>query len=232
MVRIRKADERGRTRIGWLNARHTFSFGDYFDPGQMGFRSLRVLNDDVVGPGAGFPSHPHRDMEILTWVLDGSLGHRDSLGSGAVVHPGEVQRMSAGTGIVHSEYNPSTTAPVHLLQIWIHPDRQGLPPEYEQKAIPIAAQPGRLLLVASPDGREGSVRIHQDTLVWAARLGPGDELGYTIGRGRGAWLQVARGEVSLNGLSLQEGDGAAIEDEGRLRIVAVSPSEILLFDLA
>lgn len=231
MVRIRKADERGRTRVGWLNARHTFSFGDYFDPGQMGFRSLRVLNDDVVGPGAGFPSHPHHDMEILTWVLEGSLGHRDSLGSGAVVHAGEVQRMSAGTGIVHSEYNPSSTEPVHLLQIWIHPDRQGLPPEYDQKPIPIVAQPGRLHVVASPDGREGSVRIHQDACVWAARLGPGDEVSHALRAGRGAWLQVARGEVSLNGLALAEGDGAAIEGETHLSIAGTSPSEVLLFDL-
>ncbi len=232
MVRLRKADERGSTRIGWLNARHTFSFGDYFDPGQMGFRSLRVLNDDIVGPGAGFPSHPHRDMEILTWVIEGSLGHRDSLGSGAVLRPGEVQRMSAGTGIVHSEYNPSSTEPVHLLQIWLHPDRQGLPPEYEQKAIPIGTQPGRFHLMASPEGSEGSALIHQDALVWAARLTPDDELTYSLRPGRGAWLQVARGEVTLNGLAMAQGDGAALEDEERLAIGGGSPSEVLLFDLA
>jgi redox-sensitive bicupin YhaK (pirin superfamily) len=232
MITIRPAKERGRTAIDWLDSWHSFSFGDYYDPDHMGFRSLRVINDDRVAPGSGFGMHPHRDMEIVTYVLDGSLQHRDSLGTGSVIRPGEVQRMSAGTGILHSEYNPSPTEAVRLLQIWLLPERRGLKPGYEQRDFPAAQRQGRLRLVASPDGRDESVTIHQDADIHAALLGPGDRVAHRLRPGRHAWLQVARGSVTLNGKPLREGDGAAVSDEPGVEIAAEGPGEVLLFDLA
>jgi redox-sensitive bicupin YhaK (pirin superfamily) len=232
VIQYRPAGERGRTRLGWLDSRHTFSFGDYWDRRHMGYRSLRVVNDDRVAPGAGFGTHPHRDMEIFTYVLDGELEHRDSLGTGSVIRPGEVQRMSAGTGILHSEYNPSRDRPVHFLQIWIEPSDRGLRPEYEQKAFPEAERRGRLRLVASPDGRDGSVTVHQDADVYAAVLGPGDRVGHPLRPGRGAWVHVARGAAVLNDRPLGTGDGAAVEGEAALELSgAEEGAEVLLFDL-
>jgi quercetin 2,3-dioxygenase len=231
MIRVRKADERGRAERGWLSSRHTFSFADYYDPSHMGFRQLRVINEDVVQPGQGFATHPHADMEIVTWVIEGALQHKDSLGTGSVITPGEVQRMTAGTGVTHSEFNPSRTEPVHFLQIWILPERKGLPPSYEQRAFSDAERQGRLRLVASHDGREGSVGIHQDIALLTALLEPGDEVAHALRPGRYAWVQVARGSVLLNGSPLAEGDGAAASEEDRLRLRAETPSELLVFDL-
>lgn len=230
MIQIRKAEERGHFDYGWLDTWHTFSFDRYYDPRYMGFRSLRVLNEDRVAPGAGFPLHPHRDMEILTYVLEGALEHRDSTGSGSVIRAGGVQRMSAGTGITHSESNPSRTEPVHLLQIWIRPEQKGLQPEYEQRSFPAAEKHGRFRLVASRDGREGSVRIHQDADVYAAILE--SEAEFRLRPGRYGWVQVARGALSLNGTELRQGDGAAIEEEPLLHFEPREASELLLFDLA
>src|SRR5581483_11801666 len=198
---------RGESRTGWLDSRHTFSFADYWDPAQMGFRALRVINEDRVIPGAGFPTHGHRDMEIVTYVLSGALAHKDSLGNGAVIRPGEVQRMSAGTGILHSEFNASKSEGVHFLQIWIVPDRAGLPPGYEQKTFPPAERHGRLRLVAAPDGAEGAVTLHQDARLYLAALGAGERVTHAIAKGRGLWLQVARGIVALDGTEMREGDG-------------------------
>jgi hypothetical protein len=231
MITLRRADERGRGDHGWLDTRHTFSFSDYHDPRFMGFSELRVINEDRVAPGAGFPTHGHRDMEILSYVLEGALEHRDSLGTGSVIRPGDVQRMSAGTGVRHSEYNASKTEPVHFLQIWIEPSAAGIAPGYEQKSVPDADKRGRLRLIASPDGREGSVTIHQDTLVYASVLEPGDKVSYAPVSGRRVWLQVARGAVTLNGQRLGQGDGAAITDERALTIAAGERAEIILFDL-
>jgi redox-sensitive bicupin YhaK (pirin superfamily) len=232
MIRFRDRMARGETRTGWLDSRHSFSFGGYYDPAAMGFRALRVINEDRVIPGAGFPSHGHRDMDILTYVLDGALEHKDSLGNGTVIRPGEVQRMSAGTGIVHSEFNPSTTEGVHFLQIWIIPDRVGLAPSYEQRAFPIEERRGRLRLVAAQGGRDGSVTLHQDARVFIGNLGSGERVGHELQPGRGAWLQVARGIAALNGTEMREGDGAAVEGEPRLDIDAETDAEILLFDLS
>jgi redox-sensitive bicupin YhaK (pirin superfamily) len=198
----------------------------------MGFRALRVINEDRVIPGAGFPPHGHRDMEILTYVLEGALEHKDSLGNGAVIRPGEVQRMSAGTGIVHSEFNPSTTEAVHFLQIWIIPVRAGVVPGYEQKAFPPTERRGRLRLVAAPDGAEGAVTLHQDARLYAADLRSGERVAHALGRGRGLWLQVARGIVALDGTEMREGDGAAVEDQDSVTVEAESDAEVLLFDLA
>ncbi|HEV8615586.1 MAG TPA: pirin family protein [Methylomirabilota bacterium] len=231
MITLRRADERGRGDHGWLDTRHTFSFADYHDPRFMGFSELRVINEDRVAPGAGFPTHGHRDMEILSYVLEGALEHRDSLGTGSVIRPGDVQRMSAGTGVRHSEYNASKTEPVHFLQIWIEPSAAGIAPGYEQKSVPDADKRGRLRLIASPDGREGSVTIHQNTLVYASVLEPFEKITYTPAPGRRVWLQVARGAVTLNGQRLGQGDGAAITDERALTIAAVERAEIILFDL-
>jgi len=231
MLTIRPAAERGRVRLDWLDSQHTFSFGDYYDPAHMGFRALRVINEDVVAPGGGFATHPHRDMEIVTWVLDGALEHRDSLGTGSVIRPGEVQRMSAGTGIRHSEQNASTSDPVHLLQIWLLPERAGLPPSYEQRPVPLDAVDG-LRLIASPDGRDGSVTLHQSVDLWAGRLAAGSTAARPLAAGRHAWLQVARGDVRVNGHRLDAGDGAAISDEPRVEIRAERAAEVLLFDLA
>jgi quercetin 2,3-dioxygenase len=231
MITFRDRMARGQTRTGWLDSRHSFSFADYYDPAQMGFRALRVINEDRVIPGAGFPSHSHRDMEIITYVLEGALEHRDSLGTGTVIRPGEVQRMSAGTGITHSEFNPSKAEPVHFLQIWIIPDRLGLPPSYEQKAFPIEERRERLRLVAAPDGRDGAVTVHQDVLLFAVNLGAGERIAHDIARARGVWLQVARGVAALNDTVMREGDGAAVEGDPIVAIEAETDTEILLFDL-
>ncbi|HEY6844080.1 MAG TPA: pirin family protein [Thermoanaerobaculia bacterium] len=227
MIRIRRAEDRGRFDHGWLDTSHTFSFADYYDPDFMGFRALRVINEDRVKPGRGFGTHSHRDMEIVTYVLEGELAHRDSMGTGSVIRPGEVQRMSAGSGVLHSELNPSPVAPVHFLQIWILPERRGIEPSYEQKAFSLDA--GRLLLVASNDGKDGSLTIHQDAEIFAARLN-GKPIAYDVPAGRFGWLQLARGAATLNGHELRAGDGAAIEDERKLTIDG--DGEFLLFDLS
>jgi len=227
MIQVRQAKDRGHANHGWLDSWHSFSFADYHDPRHMGFSALRVINEDRVIPGEGFPTHPHRDMEILTYVLEGALEHQDSLGTGSVIRPGEVQRMSAGQGIRHSEFNHSKNEPVHFLQIWILPNVQGVQPSYEQKRI---ALDGKLRLVASPDGRDGSVTIHQDARVYAARLN-GAEVSHALAPGRRAWLQVARGTARVNGTTLQAGDGAGIEGETALRLAADGSAEVLLFDL-
>ena len=231
MIRIRRNGERGRAEHGWLSSRHTFSFADYHDPEQMGFRDLRVINEDRVQPGKGFGTHAHRDMEILTWVLAGALEHRDSLGNGSTIRPGDAQRMSAGTGVTHSEYNPSPGEPVHFLQIWILPAQPGIPPSYEQKHFPEAERRNALRLLASPDARDGSVRIHQDAAVHAALLDPGNSVRHGLGPGRHAWVQVARGAVDVNGSALHAGDGAALGDETAVELTAREPSEVVLFDL-
>lgn len=232
MITVRPRDERGHFDHGWLDTRHTFSFAEYFDPDHMGFRSLRVINEDRVQPGQGFGTHPHRDMEIVTYVLDGALAHRDSMGNGSVIRPGDVQRMTAGTGITHSEFNHSNDAPVHFLQIWIVPDRRGLTPSYEQKTIPAEAIAGRLCAVASHDGGDGSVTINQDATLYTAVLAPGQAVTHAFAPGRHGWLQVARGQVALDGRSLAAGDGAAISGEKAVTVSGESAAEILLFDLA
>ena len=229
---IRKAEERGRADFGWLDSRHTFSFGHYHDPAHMGFGPLRVINDDRVVAGAGFPTHPHADMEIISYVLEGALAHEDSIGTGSVIRPGEVQRMSAGTGIRHSEFNASKSEPVHFLQIWIIPQTQGLAPSYEQKTFPDVEKRGKLRLVGSRDGREGSVTIHRDVDLYAALLEDGESVRHALAPGRIGWLQVARGTVTLDGEQLRPGDGAAI-DGGAVAIAGTSDdAEILLFDMA
>jgi redox-sensitive bicupin YhaK (pirin superfamily) len=232
MITIRKAADRGHFDHGWLDTWHTFSFADYFDPDWMEFRALRVINDDRVQPGQGFGMHPHRDMEILTVVLEGALEHKDSMGNTSQIRAGEVQRMTAGTGVLHSEYNPSKKDPVHLYQIWIQPEKRGLKPGYEQKLFPESERRGRLRLVASRDGRDGSLTIHQDTEVRVGLLANGDKVTHGIPTGRHAWVQIARGAVTLNGKKLSEGDGAAASGESMLEIVATEPAEIILFDLA
>jgi hypothetical protein len=232
MVTIRRSRDRGRSDHGWLQSAHTFSFADYQDPRHMGFRRLRVINEDRVAPGRGFATHGHRDMEILSYVLEGGLAHRDSLGNGSVIQPGDVQRMSAGTGVTHSEYNASTTDPVHFLQIWILPAVAGLSPSYEQRTYPDDEKRGRLRLIASPDGREGSVTVHQDVRAYAAVLAAGEPLHAPLARDRHAWVQVARGAVQLDGEALEQGDGAAVSDADGLALSARTPAEILVFDLA
>ena len=232
MIQIRKSDERGGGNYGWLNTKHTFSFSDYWDPKWMGFRSLRVINEDLVAPKGGFPTHPHRDMEIITYVLEGKLEHKDSLGTGSVILPGDGQRMTAGRGIRHSEFNPSPTDSVHLLQIWILPEKTGLEPSYEQRSFPESEKRGKLRLIAANNGADGSVRINQDAKLFATLLQNGEEVVYELPNGRHAWLQVARGSVELNGQKLDQGDGAAIGDEPNLKIKGTKDSEVLLFDLA
>jgi redox-sensitive bicupin YhaK (pirin superfamily) len=232
MIRIRKAADRGHANHGWLDTYHTFSFADYYDAAQMGFRALRVINEDRVQAGKGFGMHGHRDMEIVTYVLEGALEHKDSLGNGSVLRPGEFQRMSAGTGVRHSEFNPSASEPVHLYQIWLLPARQGIQPSYEQKLFPEEEKQGALRLVASPDGAAGSLTIHQDAKVYLATLPAGQSVAHSIDPGRHAWLQVLRGRVTLNGQSLSASDGAAISDEPRITVEGGEPSEIMLFDLA
>ncbi len=232
MITRRAANERGHTVWDWLDSYHTFSFGDYDDPEHMGFRALRVINEDRVKPGAGFGTHAHRDMEIITYVLEGALEHEDSLGNGSVIHPGDGQRMSAGTGIRHSEFNHSQTEPVHFLQIWILPEWEGLPPSYEQRAFPAVEKRGRLRLIAAPGGREGAVTVHQDVRLYVATIEPGAAVTHRLEPGRHAWLQVARGAVALNDVALGQGDGAAVGYEESLQIQATEPAEALLFDLA
>ncbi len=234
MITIRRSAERGHFDHGWLDTRHTFSFAGYHDPAQMGFRALRVINQDRVLPGQGFDTHGHRDMEILSYVLEGALAHRDSSGGGGVLRPGEVQRMSAGTGIRHSEFNGSAAAPVHFLQIWLLPDRPGHRPSSEPRAFPAEERRGRLRLVASPDGAEGSTVLHQDARVHAALLADGRTAELALAPGRHAWVQVARGAVEVNGTRLEAGDGAAISDEARLALTGRSAeeAELLVFDLA
>jgi redox-sensitive bicupin YhaK (pirin superfamily) len=232
MITVRRADERGGADHGWLDTRHTFSFADYHDPRHMGFRALRVINEDRVQPGAGFPTHGHRDMEIISYVLAGALEHKDSMGTGSVIRPGDVQRMSAGTGVRHSEHNHSATDLVHFLQIWLEPARRGLAPGYEQKRFPEAERRNRLRLVASPDGGEGAVTIHQDARVYATLLAPGATVRLDLAPGRHAWVQVARGAVSVDGRALGAGDGAAISDEPTVTLTATGDAEVLVFDLA
>jgi quercetin 2,3-dioxygenase len=232
MITIRPARTRGQTNLGWLDSRHTFSFGDYHDPEQMGFGHLRVINEDRVEPAQGFGTHGHRDMEIISVVLSGSLQHKDSLGTGSVIRPGDVQRMSAGTGVTHSEFNPSDKAPVHFLQIWIQPERTGLKPEYEQKRFPAEDRKGRLCLVSSRDGRDGSLTIHQDAALHLGALDAGQRVAHAPAAGRRAWVQVALGAITLNGRDMQAGDGAAVSGEPRIDIAAREASDILLFDLA
>jgi redox-sensitive bicupin YhaK (pirin superfamily) len=232
MINIRRSAERGGGNHGWLKTRHTFSFDQFYDAKWMGFRSLRVINEDWVAGGQGFPAHPHRDMEIITYILEGGIEHRDSLGTSSIIRPGDGQRMSAGRGIRHSEMNPSPTDAAHLLQIWITPDVPGHEPSYEQRAFPQEEKRGKLRLIASPDGADGSVTIHQDAQLYVSLLAPGQEVKHDIGKGRHAWLQVAKGVVELNGSELKQGDGAAISEEKALRIKGAEGAEVLLFDLA
>jgi quercetin 2,3-dioxygenase len=233
MITVRKSADRGHFDHGWLDTRHTFSFAEYYDPGQMGFGHLRVINQDRVLPGRGFGTHGHRDMEIISYVLDGALEHKDSMGNGSVIRAGDVQRMTAGTGVLHSEFNPSGSDIVHFLQIWILPSERGLAPGYEQKYFGPEEKEGRLCLIASGDGTGGSVRINQDARVYAARLDPGSPaITHTPTEGRRTWIQLIRGSVTLNGLELDEGDGAAVRNEPTLSVSANSPAEFLLFDLS
>jgi redox-sensitive bicupin YhaK (pirin superfamily) len=232
MIRIRKSSERGHFDHGWLDTYHTFSFADYYDPAHMGFRSLRVMNEDRVEPGQGFGMHGHRDMEIITCVLSGSLEHRDSLGNGSVIRPGELQRMTAGTGVRHSEVNASPTEPVHLYQIWLLPERAGLKPGYEQRSFAEEEKRGRFRLVVSPQGRDGSLTVHQDAEIYLASLEAGEDVTHELRLWRHAWLQVLRGGVTLNGQALSAGDGASISEETTLAVRAVDGSEVMLFDLA
>jgi redox-sensitive bicupin YhaK (pirin superfamily) len=231
MLRLRKARERGHFNHGWLDTFHTFSFADYHDPAHMGFRSLRVINEDRVTPGMGFGMHAHRDMEIVTYVLEGALEHRDSMGNGEVLRPGEFQRMSAGTGIRHSEFNPSEKEPVHLYQIWLLPRERGIQPSYEQKFFPEEEELGKLRLVASPDGADGSLRIHQDARIYLAKLAAGESVEHRLTPGHHAWLQVLRGSVQANGFAMATSDGLAVSDESRLHIAGDQPAEVMLFDM-
>ena len=231
MIAVRHAEERGQASLGWLDSRHSFSFGHYYDPAQMGFGPLRVINEDRVQPGQGFATHGHENMEIVSYVLDGALEHKDSIGTGSVIRPGEVQRMSAGTGIRHSEFNHSQDEPVHFLQIWIVPAERDIEPGYEQKAFPDAERRGKLRLVASRDGRDGSLTLHQDTDLYASVLDENDAVTLPIAAGRRAWVQVARGSVTVNGEQLYPGDGAAIVDEEAVLVRATSEAEVLLFDM-
>jgi redox-sensitive bicupin YhaK (pirin superfamily) len=231
MIRMRRSQERGGGDFGWLRTQHTFSFDTYYDPAWMHFRGLRVINEDHVAPGEGFPLHPHRDMEIITYVLEGALEHSDSLGNGSVIWPGDGQRMSAGSGIRHSEMNASKTEPVHLLQIWILPQQKGIEPGYEQKSFPAEEKRGKLRLIAAPGGENGAVTIHADTRLYVARLAPGEQVEHSLASGRHAWVQVAKGAVTLNGQELAQGDGAGISDEEKLVLRAGENAEVLLFDL-
>jgi redox-sensitive bicupin YhaK (pirin superfamily) len=232
MIIVRPAAERGTENLGWLDSRHTFSFGHYYDAKHMGFGPLRVINEDRVRPGAGFETHGHRDMEIISCVLEGALEHKDSIGTGSVIQPGEIQVMSAGTGIRHSEFNHSQTEPVHFLQIWVLPDREGLPPRYDQKTFPQSEKRGHLRLVGSPDGRGGSLVIHQDVEIYDALLSSGNAVRHELKVGRKSWVQVVRGSVEVNGKSADAGDGVALEGEASLTITSREDgSEILLFDL-
>jgi quercetin 2,3-dioxygenase len=232
MMRLRRSDERGHTKLSWLDSRHTFSFGDYYDAQHMGFSSLRVINEDRVKPGAGFGTHSHRDMEIITYVLEGALAHKDSTGASSVIRVGDVQRMSAGTGISHSEYNASQTEPVHFLQIWMVPNKTGLAPGYEQRAFSLDEHRDKWTLIGSEAGRDGSVTVHQDVEVWAARFASGAQASFRLKPSRRVFAHVARGAVTLNGMSLNAGDGAAITEEEILEVRAAEAAELLMFDLA
>jgi redox-sensitive bicupin YhaK (pirin superfamily) len=232
MITLRKANERGHADLGWLNSYHTFSFSSYRDPAHVHFRALRVMNEDFVAPGQGFGTHPHEDMEIVTYVLEGALEHRDSMGNGEVLRPGEFQRMSAGTGITHSEFNPSPTEPVHLYQIWLFPERKGIEPSYEQKRFAEDERHNQLRLVASPDAAQGSLLIHQDARVFLSSLDEGKQVTHQLAAGRHAWLQVLRGRATLNGQQLDSSDGAAVSEESALTVRANNAAEIMLFDLA
>jgi redox-sensitive bicupin YhaK (pirin superfamily) len=231
MIEVRKSCERGHANHGWLDTFHTFSFADYYDPAHMGFGPLRVINEDRVEPGKGFGTHGHRDMEIITVVLEGGLQHRDSLGNGSVIRPGDVQRMSAGTGVMHSEFNASDNDPVHFLQIWIEPQTRGVRPGYEQKHFDAEERRGRLRLLASPDGRDESVTVHQDARIYVADLAPDEADSHDLAAGRRAYVHVARGAVKLNGLALEAGDGASVVDEATLNLSGLQESQVLLFDL-
>jgi len=231
MLTVRKAGERGHANHGWLDTWHTFSFADYYDPREMGFGALRVINDDKVEPGQGFGTHGHRDMEIITYVLDGALEHRDSMGNGSIIRPGNVQRMSAGTGVRHSEFNPSREERVHLLQIWIEPRITGVRPSYEEKQFGTAEKKGQLRLIASPDGREGSVTIHQDACVYASVLDGKDAAAHPLAPGRRAYVHVARGALKVNGVELKGGDGAKLTEESEIEFSGAKQAELLLFDL-
>lgn len=232
MIAIKRSEDRGHLDHGWLDTYHSFSFGEYHDPRNMGYRSLRVINEDVVAPGQGFGTHPHRDMEIITYVLEGALEHRDSMGSHGVIRPGELQRMSAGTGVRHSEFNHSKTEPVHLLQIWIMPDTEGVKPSYEEKKI--ATEPGKLQLMAAKGASNGTASIHQDAKVYVAKLAQGQSVEHELASGRGAYVHIARGAAAVNGNQLKHGDAVAIEQEAKVRIVneSAEQAEVLLFDLA
>ncbi|TWU19928.1 pirin family protein [Allorhodopirellula heiligendammensis] len=231
MINIRRSADRGHADYGWLMSHHTFSFSAYHDVNHMGFRALRVMNEDRVGAGQGFGSHPHKDMEIVSYVLEGALEHKDSMGNGAVLHPGEFQRISAGTGITHSEFNPSSDEPTHFYQIWIGPDRLGHAPSYEQKRFDVSSSAQQLRLVASADGREGSITIHQDVQIYVAQLAAEKSIEFQLEESRHAWLQVLRGRVKLNGYAMETGDGAAVSSETALDICATLDAEIMLFDL-
>jgi redox-sensitive bicupin YhaK (pirin superfamily) len=232
MITIRKSADRGSADLGWLKARYTFSFARYVDRRHMSFRSLRVMNEDVVAPGAGFGEHPHDNMEIVTYILSGTLAHKDSMGNVATIKPGEIQRMTAGSGLTHSEFNHSKSEPVHLMQIWLHPEEENLTPGYEQRAFSIDERRDRLRLVASPDARNGSLTIHQDASIYASVLSKGASVTHTLAPGRAAWLQLPRGQLTVNGVAMLAGDGASIEDEGTITITAAAESEFVLFDLA
>ncbi len=231
MIKVRKGTARGHAEHGWLDSRHTFSFAEYFDPSHMGFRALRVINEDRVAAGQGFGKHSHRDMEIISYVLEGGLEHKDSMGTGAVIKPGDVQRMSAGTGVTHSEYNASKHEPVHFLQIWLLPDKRGIAPGYEQKTFSREDKAGRLRLVASPDGRDGSVTVHADARLFAGLFDEGQSAEHPLATGRHAWVHVVRGKVRVNGVELATGDGAALSEESLVRIEGIEPGEVLVFDL-
>lgn len=231
MTRLRPANERGHARQGWLDSYHTFSFGHYYDPEHLGFSNLRVINDDTVAPGAGFGTHGHQDMEIISYVLDGALEHKDSIGNGSVIRPGDVQRMSAGTGVQHSEYNHSKTEPVHFLQIWLEPNRFGVEPGYAEKHFSPEERRGRVALLVSPDGRDGSLSAHQDGLLYGTLLEAGEAVEHSIAAGRRAYVHVARGRVAVNGQPMDSGDGVALDDVGQVRLEGLGHAEVLLFDL-
>jgi redox-sensitive bicupin YhaK (pirin superfamily) len=233
MIAVRRAAERGTANLGWLDSRHTFSFGHYYDPDHMGFGPLRVINEDRVRPGAGFDTHGHQDMEIISYVLEGALEHKDSIGTGSVIRPGDVQVMSAGTGIRHSEFNHSKSEPVHFLQIWVLPNRKGLPPRYDQKSFPASEKRDRLRLVGSPDGRDGSIVIHQDAEIYDALLGRGRAVSHALKAGRKGWVQVVGGAIEVNGKAAEAGDGVAVDDEALISITSrADDSEVLVFDLS
>ena len=231
MLATRRAHDRGHANHGWLDSHHTFSFGSYYDPKHMGIANLRVINDDTVAPGGGFATHGHNDMEIISYVLDGALEHKDSMGNGSVIRPGDVQRMSAGTGVTHSEYNHSSEEPVHFLQIWLEPNKLGVEPAYDQKHFTPEARRGRLALLVSPDGRDGSIATHQDALMYGGIIDAGDQLAHDLPAGRRGYVHVARGSVRINGVTLSSGDGLAIEQEHMLRLEGTDGGEVLLFDL-